>query len=138
MKNALDPSSLDIHALLREAAGKGEVSACDALIDQGANPNARDPKTGETALHRAVSGGDFETMWFLHSHARSMAKKAGVPGPDAKELVAIADKNGHSRMSDYLRQFANIPVAAPSIGAWRSARNADAVPAVTRAPAMKA
>lgn len=50
-----DLGALDLHASLGDAAFFGHWKMCDFLILQGANPRHADPKTGETALHSALS-----------------------------------------------------------------------------------
>ncbi|WHL20021.1 hypothetical protein [Stenotrophomonas acidaminiphila] len=94
---------------LRNAVELGDKNAVQELLDMGVNPVARDPKTGQSALSQAVSSGDFEMTWLVHSHATSGAKKGHWEAPDVRGLMDQAQALGHDKVGDYLSQFA--PVA---------------------------
>ena len=59
-----DLSSIDLNEELGNAAFFGHWKVCDFLLCQGADANARNAETGETALHNALAKAG--RPYFLH------------------------------------------------------------------------
>ena len=65
---------------LHKAARQGDTEAIVALIDAGADPNAKDDSGGDTPLHQAAKGG--------HAKAIAALLAAGAD-PNAKDIVGF-------------------------------------------------
>jgi ankyrin repeat protein len=59
------------HAILREAAERGDAAALGAMLACGFDANVPD-EMGVTALHRAAMGGQVEAVRVLLAHGASM------------------------------------------------------------------
>jgi tetratricopeptide (TPR) repeat protein len=83
------------------AAEKGHAKAAEALLDGGANANARGDVPLRTPLHLAAIAGHVETAKCLVAHEADVdAPEAGL-GRTPLHLAAIA---GHDEMAAYLRE----------------------------------
>ena len=110
------------------AAGAGAFARVQSLLSQGASVNASDPKTGQTALHRAAlscSEASARTIKLLLASGGDPAIKdrggqARLAAPGARGARARARSSGNCKgRSQQTPPSQFMAVAPPPLVAWR-------------------
>jgi ankyrin repeat protein len=83
---------------LHSATSRGDAAMVRKLLEQGANPDARQ-QAGWTALHNAAAQGSLEIVRLLRSSGADVTMQTD----DGKTAADLATERGHSALAESLR-----------------------------------
>jgi hypothetical protein len=94
----------DLAEQLLDAARGGDVGTVQALLERGADPNAKGPG-GRTPLHEAAAGGHQQTAQILIDAGADINARDDA----GKTPLDLAQAAGHSGMAAFLRERVQAP-----------------------------